>query len=420
MRLKYIFLIMICVFLGNVSMAQIVLDMPIGWSKYAVRDAIDNNILKVENGYIRPLDMLTREEMAYGIVNVLGANKEADLSDFIDVSLESPYYEYIAKAVEIGIISGYGNGMLKPQKTITREEMFVVLYNALKFEAGNVEVLDRFNDKDLISDWAKSSTARMVENGYISGNTKGNIKPKENITREEFAQVMKNIFNSYYFETEKQEIPTLAFRDTWYKGSKAKDTITKIIIVDKYILTGRETESWFADEKNAGEITCYIRDNEVVIVGNGTGKIYANPDSVGMFEHFNALSTVEGNILDTSKVADMSNMFNYCMSLTNLDISTLDTSKVTDMSNMFNHCTALAELNLSHFNTTSVVNMKNMFNGCWNLEKLDISGFNTNNVSDMTDMFKDCSKLKEVNVGVGFKINGDGSTNCGISKKLLK
>ena len=61
-----------------------------------------------------------------------------------------------------------------------------------------------------------------------------------------------------------------------------------------------------------------------------------------------------------------------------------------------------------------------MFNGCWNLEKLDISGFNTNNVSDMTDMFKDCSKLKEVNVGVGFKINGDGSTNCGISKKLLK
>lgn len=401
--------------LNTISMAKTVVDMPIGWSKDAVTEAVNNNILNVENGYVRPLDMLTRAEMAYGIVNAFDATEKADLNNYIDISPQTKYYDEISKAVAMGVISGYGNGKLKPEDNISREEMFAVLHNALKLKTTNLEVLNKFNDKDLIADWAKASAASMVQNGYISGNIKGNLKPKDDITREEFAQVMKNIFKGKYQTVNKKaEVPTLLSRDTWYKGKITKDKITKIIIVDTYRLTGRESETWYADKKGVGDVTCYIRETELIIVGNGSGKIYANEDSSCMFDNFNALSTIEIGILDTSKVINMNNMFNYCISLTNLDLSKFDTNKVTDMSNMFNHCTAISKLNLNNFVTTKTTNMANMFTSCWSLEELDISNFDTRKTKNMTKMFYDCGKLKNLKIGKNFSSKGDGTTNSGL------
>jgi hypothetical protein len=76
---------MILTTICNFSAATTASDIPTDWAREAVINAINNNILKVENGYVRPEEMLTREEMAYGIVNVFGANKQADMSNFIDV-----------------------------------------------------------------------------------------------------------------------------------------------------------------------------------------------------------------------------------------------------------------------------------------------------------------------------------------------
>lgn len=175
-----------------------VLDMPEAWSKEAVSTAVEEGLLTEANGLIRPEDKLTRAEMAEGIVNAFGATIGVDLKGYVDVPLDKEYYDDISKAVAMEILTGYGNGELKPEGNITREEMFTVLYNALHMEPGNIEALDRFKDKDTVSDWAKEITARMVESKYIVGDPEGNLNPQSNITREEFAQVMKNIFDDYY------------------------------------------------------------------------------------------------------------------------------------------------------------------------------------------------------------------------------
>ncbi len=52
-----------------------------------------------------------------------------------------------------------------------------------------------------------------------------------------------------------------------------------------------------------------------------------------------------------------------------------DTSKVTYMSSMFDHCDALTSLNVSGFNTSKVTNMTSMFNNCQSLESIDLSNF---------------------------------------------
>jgi len=185
---------------SNVLAAPIssVVDMPTWWSQKAMEEAVLNDVLTAENNLVRPGEKLTRAEMAQGITNAFGATKKASLSGFTDVPTNAWYYDAMSKAVGMGIISGYGNGLIKPEKKITREEMFTVIYNALELEEGNVYLLNKFNDRKSVSDWAEKVVARMVENRYVAGNAKGSLKPTESITREEFAQVMKNIFAKYY------------------------------------------------------------------------------------------------------------------------------------------------------------------------------------------------------------------------------
>ena len=176
-------------------------DMPTGWSEGAVNSAVENKILVSEDGYIRPTDLLTRAEMALGINNIFGTVDKADLSEYTDVPKYKWYYDEMAKAVAMGLFSGYGNGLLKPEKNITRQEMFSAIYNALDLAKGEMPYLEKFIDKESISDWARDIVARMAQDKYVSGNLEGKIKPLDPITREEFAQIMKNIFALYCNKT---------------------------------------------------------------------------------------------------------------------------------------------------------------------------------------------------------------------------
>ena len=103
-------------------------------------------------------------------------------------------------------------------------------------------------------------------------------------------------------------------------------------------------------------------------------------------------------LLDTSKVVDMSGMFLGCESLTSLDLSGFDTSRVSDMSNLFTYCENLTSLDLSGFDTSQVTNMKGMFSCCENLTSLDVSSFDTSQVTDMTSMFYCCESLTSLDV----------------------
>jgi hypothetical protein len=63
---------------------------------------------------------------AYGI-----APDASPKDNFTDAG--STYYTgYLAAAKRLGISGGVGNNMFTPNKEITRQEMFTLLYNALK------------------------------------------------------------------------------------------------------------------------------------------------------------------------------------------------------------------------------------------------------------------------------------------------
>ena len=174
-------------------------DMPNDWSTPALTAAVENGLLTGSEGLILPKDNLTRAQMATIIVRAFAASSTDDLSDFTDVPAEKWYFEYMQKAVAMGVFTGDGSGLLTPDNNITREQVFTVLARAFKLEDGDLSVLDKFEDGDDVSSWAKGYTAALVANGYVNGSD-GRLNPKNNITRAEFAQIMYNMIKFYVDE----------------------------------------------------------------------------------------------------------------------------------------------------------------------------------------------------------------------------
>ena len=201
------------------------------------------------------------------------------------------------------------------------------------------------------------------------------------------------------------EPPTMAAGSSWYKSSVDRNTITKITFMDRYTPSTEADETWFADENNNGDITCYRTGTEIIIAGNGAGKIQANANSSYMFSYtsrsycFKKLTSIENlSLLDTSKVTTMYYMFYGCSGLPSIDLSGFDTSKVTDMSHMFYGCSSLPSINLSDFDTSNVTTMYYMFYACSSLPSIDLSDFDTSNVTTMASMFNYCYGLKSIDL----------------------
>lgn len=124
---------------------------------------------------------------------------ENPLNNFIDAG-DTYYTRYFATAKRLGITAGVGNNMFAPDKEITRQEMFTLLYNALRAirqlpetnnpdEFGGSKSLSDFTDEGQIASWAREAMALLVEAGIINGDA-GKLAPSRITTRAEMAQVL--------------------------------------------------------------------------------------------------------------------------------------------------------------------------------------------------------------------------------------
>ena len=202
--------------------------------------------------------------------------------------------------------------------------------------------------------------------------------------------------------------PVLAANSSWFcpaDTSIKRSNITKVSFMDTFGPNGSEV-SWDASEAKDGSIMCYLRGTEMFIVGNGSGKILANPDSSYLFadinqvDWFSSLSSIENlELLDTSNATTMFIMFAMMTSLTSLDLSSLKTGNVTDFQSMFNSCSALTSITgMSQWDMSKGVRFKMMFRGCKSLLSLDVSDWDTSSCTDMSYMFYDCRSLKSLDL----------------------
>ncbi|OWR32036.1 hypothetical protein CDO73_06080 [Saccharibacillus sp. O23] len=161
------------------------------WAEKPIRAFIR---LQLVNGYadgtFKPNDFITRAEFA-ALLNrsfdVRAGNASTALTD-----IESHWAkEDIRNLVSTGVIKGYADDSFKPNQTITREEMVVMLSRIVNLDRlAKDEEKGRFNDLDHA--YAAAEIKAGAQAGMVRGNGSGNFYPKSSATRAEALQVILN------------------------------------------------------------------------------------------------------------------------------------------------------------------------------------------------------------------------------------
>ena len=155
------------------------------------------------NGKYSPDAKLTRGEFIVMLMKAYSIDPDKSVTENFSDAGSTYYTSYLATARRLGISSGVGNNMYAPGNEITRQEMFTLLYNVLKFIAqlpqgaklngSSGKSLSCFSDAGQIASWAKDAVTLLVETGTIGGND-GMLTPTSTTTRAEMVQVVYNLF----------------------------------------------------------------------------------------------------------------------------------------------------------------------------------------------------------------------------------
>ena len=163
------------------------------WGYDALEWAVDYGVMEgVTDESLAPNAPLTRAQMAAMTGRLYGTYKCAEISQYTDTKPESWYYSYIAQAVNMGSFGGYSQNLMGPGDNITREQAMTVLARILCLPTGTDGASSQFSDRGSVASWAYDAVCGMVERGYVNGYQDGQLKPKEQITRAEMAQIMSN------------------------------------------------------------------------------------------------------------------------------------------------------------------------------------------------------------------------------------
>lgn len=174
-------------------------DFPQNWSKDAMEFAVKNNFITgVSQDKIAPKAALTRAQLAAILSRVMktGAGDVSVLDNFTDADKNAWYASAMAKAVELNILYGDGDSIY-PDRPVTRQELFAILVRAFAVTGGDESTLASYNDAGSISSWAKAAISAMIAQGYASGYEDKTLRPTQQVTREEFAQLLYRMQEFY-------------------------------------------------------------------------------------------------------------------------------------------------------------------------------------------------------------------------------
>ena len=174
-------------------------DFPQNWSKDAMEFAVKNNFITgVSEDKIAPKAALTRAQLAAILSRAMktGAGDVSVLDNFTDADKNAWYAGAMAKAVELNILYGDGDSIY-PDRPVTRQELFAILVRAFAVTGGDESTLASYNDAGNISSWAKAAISAMIAQGYASGYEDKTLRPTQQVTREEFAQLLYRMQEFY-------------------------------------------------------------------------------------------------------------------------------------------------------------------------------------------------------------------------------
>lgn len=160
---------------------------PADWFAPAVAFCVENGLFNgLNETHFGPAETMTRG-MAVAVLGRFHGEVDGFYNGFQDVADTAYYKNAVAWAAAMGYVSGVTRESFVPDDTITREQLISILYRYAKAETK--PDLEGFNDAAEASAYARPALSWAVEAGILSGRGGGLLAPKAPVTRAEAAQI---------------------------------------------------------------------------------------------------------------------------------------------------------------------------------------------------------------------------------------
>ncbi|HWQ30732.1 MAG TPA: leucine-rich repeat protein, partial [Negativicutes bacterium] len=169
------------------------------YSKAVAFTAARNITAGTGNGRFEPEGSLSRGQFLVMVMRAYGIAPEENAKDnFIDAG-NTYYTDYLAAAKRLGLAKGVGGSRYAPDKAVTRQEMFTLLYKTLKVmgkldKVPSTSTTAAFSDAVSIAPWAGEAVTRLSSAG-ITGGISGKLSPEAPASRAQMAQMLYQLLN---------------------------------------------------------------------------------------------------------------------------------------------------------------------------------------------------------------------------------
>jgi hypothetical protein len=165
---------------------------PANLENYSINDLIELDEFKLkpyitaENGLVQPQREVSRAELCQMLFELFADKDKFYVGNFYDVSAQ--YANAVSFCGSKGFVSGYTDGTFRPNKSVTRGEISIILNNILKL---NEDVELSLLEKD---HWAYEAMAQLVNIGAISGYPDNTLRPDATVTKAEAVSIISRAF----------------------------------------------------------------------------------------------------------------------------------------------------------------------------------------------------------------------------------
>ena len=232
------------------------------WAKKEINQFISSGYVNgYEDGTFRPDNSITRAEFVKLVNKYFGFNNKENIK-FSDINANDWYYNDVCIASKAGYINGYEDKTFKPNKTITREEVSKILVSIKNQQDVNYDKLNKYPDKNKVSNWAKPYVEGAIEQGYLKGNDLGFLNPTNNITRAESITILSRVSKekSEIKDETKNEAPVITAKEDLIieVGQKFDISMLNVKVSDK--------EDKSLDVKYEGKVNTDLSGNYTITI----------------------------------------------------------------------------------------------------------------------------------------------------------
>lgn len=176
-------------------------DVSKHWAKADIELMANKLIVKgATDTSFAPDNNITRAEFTALLVRALGLTSDTASATFTDVISSDWFAGSVGAAVKAKLVSGFEDNSFKPNDTITREQMAVMIASAIKAAGKKVadpttssKFLASFDDRGSISSWAQVAVSQSIEAKIISGMTDTTLVPSANASRAQAVVMLKRL-----------------------------------------------------------------------------------------------------------------------------------------------------------------------------------------------------------------------------------